>query len=347
MMEYSYYYPRAPWKERKKQLAQIVYHLQDYDACLNNWNYRQASVRRLNEKLKAPIPVSGHFSFGRVNEDVSLCTPGKIREILSDIDFGLGLDICRHKNFPVYFLFKYKSESFNQHHILLEEIFRSTRYPIKDQRFIRLKAGYSEKVFLNAIPYRKWVATKIKQKRKTKRSTRQINNHLNRIAKVLNLAWEEDNDLTHQVCEQFEMGSVSAAMEVTNLILCTESFSWLRDQVPQVQDFFDERYEHKFLSLQLQNIYEMTEADWRGRVEQAKRDYVQLRRSIVGLYRTLVVRANDGKELPFWKMAFAHYDQTIPALENTDAWLLARKQLIRKADAILDSLQVGPAERKE
>ncbi len=74
----------------------------------------------------------------------------------------------------------------------------------------------------------------------------------------------------------------------------------------------------------MEAITTMTDSAWRGRVEQAKRDYVRLRRAISELYRTTVVRSGDYCEIPLWKLAFVHHNDKIPELVEDNNLSMAK-----------------------
>ncbi len=319
--------------ESARQLDLLISHLREYDLLRQSVAYRKASMEHLSEMMKKPLPLQGWH-----DDKITLCTPIQLKDAVSQLDFGIALDIRKYENFPTYFLFRHKTESYRNHYVLLEEIYRSPSYNIEGHRFVRLKPRYEDRMYLNAIPYRSYIASRIKKRRRKRSKQRRINEQLNRIGKILNLAWDEDFDLTRQICMELKIEEVISAMELTCLVLCTEDFTWLRNQQKEVEGFFNGGYDHPFLGNFLDQLPMLEARDWRKLVDRAKKDYVALRRGIAKLYRSPVAAIGLKTSMPLWKVAFSHYNKDMPPIAPSDSLQLSIQMLRNTATGIIDSL---------
>ena len=312
-----YHYFHISQEARSVWLNSIIERLQLYDQCLDSFKFTKQYLKRLNEILNQPFDWQQSLDEKYFKGTVNLCNPKGLRDVLYEIDYNLGLDIKRWKNFPVFFLYRYKYDSFLQHYVILEEVYRSKNYPGSEQRFLRLRAQSSERNFLNSVPYRTTIQRLLRGKKKRSDFEKKINYSLNLVAEVLNLAWDEDFELTRRLCMHLKINHIVEAMELIHLILGTEDFSWLRERPTIVTDFFVKEYGHPHIGAFLNKVKELDHREWTSLVDQAKRDYIQLKVSISKLFKLDV--SNGSHNLPLWKWVFLCHDKGFPPFEITDA----------------------------
>ncbi|NND34908.1 MAG: hypothetical protein HKN76_20145 [Saprospiraceae bacterium] len=337
MRDYYSYYSISP-EAREKWLSEIIDRLKVYDDCLNGLKYTRRHLKNLHEIINAPFhhwegSISPEYFKGPVN----LRNPANLRELLSEIDYNLGLDIKRYKNFPVYFLFRYKKDSYLQHFVLLEEIYCSPQYPNNDHRFLRLRSDYGDRIFLNAIPYRDGIPHLLRRKKKKQKTRRRIDFSLNRIAEILNLAWDEDFELTRRICAHLKIRHITEAMELTHLILSVQEYSWLRERPRIVNDFFEKNYEHPYLAIFLKQVEGMDGRSWTARVDQAKKDYIKMKVALSGLFKEEVISDKYDGSMPLWKCLFVFHNKSMPEFEINEE--LQNK--ITKLEAIAGKVLAG------
>ncbi len=312
---YPYSYYEISPQVREKLMHDILHCMRKYDAYLDRFVFTPECLIDLNKILTTSMIGEGLLNKDHYKNPVSLSNPQNLRDLLSEIDIQMGLDIKRWRNFPVYFLFRCKYDSYQQHYVLLEELYCSKNYPGTGQRFIRLRSGYGEKIFLNAVPYRAAIQYILRGKKKRKDFGKRVNFSLNQVAEVLNLAWDEDFELTRRLCAHLKIRHITGAMEVTHLILGTEDFSWLRERPKVVRDFFDNRYDHPDLGVFLKQIQDMDYRQWIDQVDQAKKHYLTLKLALSGLLNLEVSTWVHPASMPLWKWVFTCHDKEFPQFE--------------------------------
>lgn len=327
---------------KEKLLETITGYLHEYDSCLDRFVFTRGCLVELNQVFTKPLIGDGLLNPEYFKEPVNLCNPEGLRDLLSEIDFSLGLDIRLWKNFPVYFLFRFKYDSYLQHYILLEEIYRSKHYPYSRQRFLRLTSGYGERIFLNVMTYRSQLGHLIRGNKRRRNFDRKVNSTLNQVAEILNLAWDEDFELTHRMCQHLKISHITEAMELTHLILNTEDFSWLRDRPEGIKDFFNKYYDHPYLGILLNRVSAMDNRQWFGMLDQARKDYLQLKLTVSKIFNVEIWSDVHRYPMPVWKYVLKYHEKEIPSFEVSDQLKKVITSIERTAERIIDRIGAAP-----
>lgn len=327
---------------REKLLETIIGYLQEYDSCLDRFAFTRRGFVELNQVLTRPVVGDGLLNPEYFKKPVNLCNPEGLRDLISEIDFSLGLDIRLWKNFPVYFLFRFKYDSYLQHYVLLEEIYLSKHYPFSGQRFLRLTSGYGERIFLNVMTYRSQIGHLIRGNMRRRNFDRKVNSTLDQVAEILNLAWDEDFELTRRMCHHLRIGHITEAMELTHLILNTEDFSWLRDRPEVIKDFFNKHYENPHLGLLLNRVSAMDNRQWLGMLDQARKDYLQLKLAVSKLFNVEIGSDAHRYPMPVWKYVLKYHEKEIPCFEASDQLKMIITSIERVAERIIHKIGAKP-----
>ncbi len=317
----------------------IIDHLSAYDAALTRLISGKGTITEVNDLLTQPIQWRNRKLNSYFGETICLAGPLDLKYEMSSLNDRIGLDIRKVDDFPAYFLFYYRDYSYRHHHVLLKEIHRSKYYPAISERFVRVRPQQSDKMLLNAMPFREQLMPEESRGSDLPWSYGTVDRKLDRLAEILNLAWDEDFELIRHICIVLNIKYVMQSFDLLTVILSCRDLGYLKQLASFAKDLPMTDPELHYLLSFLEGIQSLDLEDWKGLVEQSKRHYVQQKCAIRDFFRGEVLPFHQVDEIPLWKIAFAHHSRPLPEIQETPSLIAARSHLEQTAGSILNNIQ--------
>ena len=325
-------------------LAPLVQRLKAYDQLLTTIRSeggRLAQIRTLTGMLRNPVELQGYAR----RWEVALAEPQELKSAIADAaGFMVVLQVRETEGkWPAYLLCRIRRDYWSQYGLVVEEYYRSPRYPALDSRFVTLMDAGREHQFLSMSPFRA-ASRKLLERTGTEIRDLTVDDLLFRVgSQVLQAAWHEDQRPAIVTADHLKLPSFRAAVELLYLCLSGELCD-LRSQIdPDMLAFFEHALPHPPIYQFLDRLTELDGYALNSIPQDALRHYAALSTTFAAFLNREIEWGNDAGTMmiPLYKIIFAnfkHLDTIAPALRANRAVTTAAGELEQHAADIINAL---------
>jgi hypothetical protein len=266
-------------------------------------------------------------SFGR--KEVQLSNQIDLLKAIRDINYDLHLDIRQlHTRLPVYYICRVHRDYWGEYSLIIEDFYMSPKYPMTDERFVKIMSSGHDVYFLRLSQFREGVA-KIVGKDSEIRKVDTILYDIGRY--IFQAAWHEDQRPRILAAKHLDLPHFRQAIELVYLCLSGELCE-LRNAVNKTMlRFFEDVYPHPPIRLFLEKLSALDGVTLNKLHEHARELYERISRAFSNFLSVKIPWSSRRMRIPLWKLLSANFSR-LPLIEKS----LKDNQQLTKAAMVLE-----------
>jgi hypothetical protein len=261
-------------------------------------------IRRLTGLLGQPFVLRGPCG----EAEARLGDPVSVKNALTHAgQYDVHLEVRRiDLGLPAYYLSRVRKDYWEAYGLVVEDLYRSSRYPIDEPRFIRLMDAGRNTYFLRLSDFREPVSRMLGEERSAVRPrTDSLLYTLGRY--VLQGAWHIDQRFAFMVAKAFDLPNLQEVIELSYFCLSCDLGALRRHLNGDVLRFFNDVYPNKALSSLIARLPHLNGSQFSALSQCALECYVDITALFNEFLRTTVQwQAPPSDETPLWKLILAN-----------------------------------------
>jgi hypothetical protein len=328
----------------------FVSQLTRYDAArlrLENQGGSTSILTNTMEILKEEFHVQGRYETHRI----ALTDQRSMRRVLQHElwPYECRLEVRRGQSgMPVYYLARVWPDYRAMYSLILEDLYRSTGYPISDERFVKIMRGGHEVYFLRLSQFREPLLKSGDPEKQTSAQD-EMDTLLRKVGRhVFQACWHEDQYVGMAAAAQFDLVNFHRAIELLYLGLTAELCE-LRSAIDDAMlRFFKEVYVQPAVVAFLERLARLDGKALAEVPQAALKLFPRLSRTF---NRFLTVDLPWGRKqamVPLYKLLFANLsrlDTVCQAIAEKEELRQAADSLEKQSQAVIQALLDGAGDK--
>ncbi len=310
-------------------LAPLISRLGEYDAIrgkMENGRWGGREIRLMNLALTSPLVANDWM--GRPTR-YSLADQKSVREALFDIGGRFDIHLQVRKNqyrMPMFYLVKmHGSWHYESRGVVVQDLYRSPDYVLRDDRFAPLMPYGRERYYLRVSQFReKCLEMPNNDGKKADRLLVDLGTG------IFEPAWDLYQQIGYLLSKSFGLKRFFSALEVLYLVLSADLSDLKNRATAETLLFFEKAYPDSAIPKILERISDMDGRKLELMNQKARNLYPLLLQAFGEYLETQVsIKRHSGK-VPFYKLAFSN----IHSLDKAAKWLKGDKDLEKAAERL-------------
>ncbi len=218
----------------------------------------RSSMRQVRMLLEKRLMLQGAY----FNYEVSLNRPDELKHDLWCLDPNLGLEVRSVGFLPRYYLYRTLTDDGTH---ITEDIFRNSRFPIPDERMIKVASFNRSRYARRLSPFRKDLEHLSEPERQSVMAD---------LSQILQYAWHEDQMLLYIIAgsDALDMPNSIHLIEILYLMCFRFWRKFIKISTPTSQ-YLKQGFQNPHLFRLLQKVESMKSADRRPLAKMARKRY--------------------------------------------------------------------------
>lgn len=275
----------------------------------------------------------------------SLSDQKAVRSALSDLrgmDINLDVRVSKH-GMPLYYVCRINRDYWAEYSLVVEDIYQSPGYEIKDERFVKLMSRGHESYFLRLSHLRERAKEVVQNKGSS--LDEDVDELLYTQGRhIFQAAWHEDQQAGIVVANHLKLNRFKEAIELLYLALSGELCEIRNFLNEQMTQFYQRVYPQPAILDFLKSLPGKEGSELSDIPEKALLLYANMTRSFSRFLATEVEWGNGLNTIPVYKVLFGNFnrlEKVCPVLKRDPEIKTAARKLERTAGKIIGQLAVS------
>lgn len=328
--------------DAEEALAPLLAVIKRYDALrlkLEKEGGTMADVARITEQLTTKVTIQGYYR----PVEVSLTDAVALHRALWDVgdgDVQLDVRFLETNKMPVYYLCRIRRDWWAEYSLIVEDLYRSPGFTLRDERFVKLMRAGHESYSLRLSQFREGMAALAGPDQQLSRED--IDDMLYQLGRyVFQAAWHEDQAVGSLAATHFRLPRFGQAIELLYLALSGQLCELRAAVNDDLLKFFDVVYPHPAIKAFLGLITRLDGSSLNALPEKALKLYTRLTQAFSKFIGVEVPWGTARIRVPIYKLLFANLTRlpyVAEALQADHDAQAAAQRLEQDAQLIIDGL---------
>jgi len=327
------YYGLRPALDVSNALIPLIDQIIQYDTLRQKlehnggWMSDLAEIARI---LNTSFTITTSFGM----KEVQLSNQTELFKAIRDIDYDLYLDIRQlHTRLPVYYICRVHRDYWGEYSLIIEDFYMSPKYPVTDERFVKIMSSGHDVYFLRLSQFREGVA-KIEGEDNEIKKVDTILYDIGRY--IFQAAWHEDQRPRIMAAKHLNLPHFRQTIELLYLCLSGELCELRNAADKTMLRFFEDVYPHPPIRLFLEKLSTLDGVTLNRLHEQARELYERMSQAFSNFLSVKIPWSSREMRIPLWKLLSANFSR-LPLIEKS---LKDNRQLIKAATVLEEASQL-------